>query len=186
MARAHGTNTVAPGDTLADLACVCATARQVARALTQLYDSWLRETGIEAPQFALMMTLDRQGPCSQATIGRRYAIDKTTLSRNVRLLERKGWIESSTANDRRERRFALTAAGHRRLDAAKPKWKKAQEHLRSGMSARQWEAMLQAFRTVTRAAQAAALTRAQMRPPVSQSKRGASRDTASPLETAGT
>ena len=185
MARAHGTNSVTPSDTFADLACVCATARQAARALTQLYDSWLRETGIEAPQFALMMTLDRQGPCSQATIGRRYVIDKTTLSRNVRLLERQGWIESSTANDRRERRFALTAAGHKRLDAAKPKWKKAQQHLRSGMSAREWEAMLRAFRTVTRAAQAAAFRRAQTRPRVSQSTRGGSRNTASPLEAAG-
>jgi DNA-binding MarR family transcriptional regulator len=140
---------------LTDLACACATARQVARVLTQLYDSWLRDTGMEAPQFALLLTLDKQGASSQAAIGRRYALDKTTISRNLKVLERNGWIESSLANDKRERRFILTAEGHTRLAAARPEWKKAQEHLRSGMTARQWNTMFETFRTVARAAQAA-------------------------------
>jgi DNA-binding MarR family transcriptional regulator len=136
-----------------DLTCACATARQVARVLTQLYDSRLRETGMEAPQFALMMTLDKQGPCSQIAIGRRYALDKTTVSRNLKLLERHGWIESSAATDRRQRQFTLTAAGRKRLAAAKPEWKKAQDQLRSGMTAEQWTAMFHVFKTVTQAAQ---------------------------------
>jgi DNA-binding MarR family transcriptional regulator len=138
---------------LTDLGCACATSRQVARVLTQLYDSRLRTTGMEAPQFALMMTLERQGPCSQADLGRRYALDKTTVSRNLKLLERNGWIASSPASDGRKRQFALTAAGHERLAAAKPEWKKAQNELRSGMTAKQWDTMFQVFRTVTQAAQ---------------------------------
>ena len=148
--RKNGNRAAEP---LTDLACACATARQIARLLTQHYDGWLRGTGIEAPQFALLMTLDKQGPCSQALIGRRYAIDKTTISRNLRLLERNGWIESSRASDRRERRSALTAAGRKRLAGARSEWKKAQDQLRARMGVKQWERMFETFRTVARAAQ---------------------------------
>ena len=154
MKRAGMLNAAAPA-ALTDLACACATARQVARVLTQLYDSRLRGTGVEAPQFALMMTLDKHGPCGQGALGRRYALDKTTMSRNLKLLERNGWIESVSTNDTRERRFALTDAGRKRLAAARPKWKKAQDELRSGMTPRQWNAMFDAFRAVAHAAHTA-------------------------------
>ena len=150
----------APPDPLTDLACACAAARQVARTLTQLYDRFLAETGIEAPQFALLMTLEKQGPTSQASIGRRYALDKTTMSRNLKWLERKGWVESvGGAGDRRQRRFGLTAEGERRLAAARPEWKKAQQTLRAGMTAKQWDTMFDVFRTVARAAHGAQLDR---------------------------
>jgi DNA-binding MarR family transcriptional regulator len=137
---------------LTDLTCACATARQVARTLTQLYDSKLRSAGMEAPQFALLMTLAKQGPCSQGDLGRRYALDKTTMSRNLRLLERNGWVESTVARDKRKRQYTLTAAGRERLEAGKPEWKKAQDLLRSGMPAGQWDTMFRVFRTVTQAA----------------------------------
>jgi DNA-binding MarR family transcriptional regulator len=137
-----------------DLPCACATARQAARVLTQLYDRSLRTAGLEAPQFALMMTLEKQGPCSQVDLGRRYALDKTTVSRNLKLLERSGWIESSIGIDRRKRHFVLTAAGREQLAIAKPKWKDAQNQLRSGMTGEQWDAMFRTFRAVTQTAQA--------------------------------
>ena len=136
-----------------DLGCACAKARQAARVLTQLYDSRLRGAGIEAPQFGLLMTLQKRGPCSQAALGRRYALDKTTVSRNLRLLERNGWIAFSETDDRRERQVTLTPAGRRLVASAKPEWKKAQEALRSAMTGKQWDAMFQAFNTVIRAAQ---------------------------------
>jgi DNA-binding MarR family transcriptional regulator len=137
-----------------DFQCACATARQVARILTQLYDSQLRRTGLEAPQFALMMTLEKQGPCGPVDLGRRYALDKTTVSRNLKLLEHKGWIESSAATDKRKREFILTAAGRKQLAAAKPQWKRAQGLLRAGLSAKQWDEMFRVFRTITQTAQA--------------------------------
>jgi DNA-binding MarR family transcriptional regulator len=137
---------------LAEMACACATARQAARAVTQLYDAWLRESGLEAPQFALLMALDTGGPQPQAAMSRRFAIDKTTLSRNLRLLEDRGWIEPLKGGDRRERRFGLTPKGHARIRAAYPSWAKAQADLRSGMTAREWSQLFRAFGTMTRAA----------------------------------
>jgi DNA-binding MarR family transcriptional regulator len=137
-----------------DFLCACATSRQLARVLTQLYDSRLRSTGLEAPQFALMMTLAKQGPCGPVDLGRRYALDKTTVSRNLKLLERKGWIESSAATDKRKREFILTASGRKQLAAAKPHWRKAQNLLRTSMSAKQWDEMFRVFKTVTQTVQA--------------------------------
>ena len=142
----------APSPT-ADLACACATARQVARTLTQLYDSRLRHTGMEAPQFALLMTLHHAGPCSQAALGRSYALDKTTVSRNLKWLELQGWIASSHSTDRRHRQFTLTAEGRRQLTVAIPAWKTAQAELRSRMGTARWRALFRAFRTVSDAAQ---------------------------------
>jgi len=149
------TNTHASPPALAESPCACATARQAARLLTGLYDGWLSGTGLEAPQFALLMTLDDYGAVSQVVLGRRYALDKTTMSRNLKLFERKGWIAASGTDDKRERRFAITAAGHARLAAARPQWKKAQDQLRAGMTAKQWNAMFEAFRTAARAARSA-------------------------------
>ena len=133
-------------------ACACATARHVARRLTQLYDRALRDSGLEAPQFALLMTLEKAGPCTQAALGHQYALDKTTVSRNVRWLERRGWIESSVGSDRRQRRVQLTPEGRRRLALATPEWQKVQDDLRAEMTGQQWRAMFRAFDTIAGAA----------------------------------
>jgi DNA-binding MarR family transcriptional regulator len=98
-----------------------------------------------------MMALDEAGPCSQVELGRLFALDKTTVSRNLKLLERNGWIEPVAAGDKRLRRFALTADGRKRLEAARPAWRKAQEQLRAGMTGEQWEAMFQAFSNISQA-----------------------------------
>ena len=150
----RSTNLPAP-DALVDLRCACATVRRAARAVTQLYDGHLRASDIEGAQFALLSVLKSQGPCSQAAISERFALDKTTLSRNLTLLKNKGWIESAEADDGRERRYVLSAAGERRLAAAGPAWRRAQEHLRSSMTEKEWDAMWKAFRTLTTAAHTA-------------------------------
>jgi DNA-binding MarR family transcriptional regulator len=135
-----------------DLPCACATARRAARALTQLYDARLRQAQIEASQFTLLSVLDATRGCNQAVIGRMLDLDKTTLSRNLQLLKRNGWIESSPADDARERRFVLSSSGKQKLDAAQPAWQSAQEQLRAELSPTEWETMWKAFRVVTQAA----------------------------------
>lgn len=137
------------------LPCACATIRRASRAVTQLYDQWLRDHGLEGPQFALMAMLDRLGETNQATMGQRFDLDKTTLSRNLKLLKQKGWIESMPGGDARERRVRLTAAGRRRLAAARPAWTKVQERLRSALSEHDWDATLHTLNAITSAARRA-------------------------------
>lgn len=82
----------------------------------------------------------------------RLAIDSTTLSRTLRPLERRGWIRTLSAPDCRERHLALTAAGRRQFQRARPRWQRAQERLRKRLGAAQWETLLGALDRVTRAA----------------------------------
>jgi DNA-binding MarR family transcriptional regulator len=146
---------VAPRGDLAELPCACATIRRASRAVTQLYDSWLRRHGIEGPQFAVLAMLDHLGACNQATLGRLFDLDKTTLSRNLKLLKQKGWIAIAAGADARERRVALTLTGRRRLVAARPAWRKAQAQLRATLGDDAWNDMWKGLRALTHAAQVA-------------------------------
>jgi len=137
------------------LVCACAAARVTARALTQLYDARLRDSGVETSQFSLLSILNKKPGRSQAGIGRLLAMDKTTVSRNFKSLSQKGWIEPSPGTDTRERGFRLTRAGRGRLAAARPLWKDAQKDLRLKMSADEWASMLSIFGMVRQAAIAA-------------------------------
>jgi DNA-binding MarR family transcriptional regulator len=147
-----------PATDLTPLPCACATARRAARAVTQLYDSRLRPHGIEAPQFAILNLLDALGEANQVTIGGHFGLDKTTLSRNLRLLHENGWIAFAEGEDRRERQVTLTKAGRARLTAARPAWRSAQSAMEKALGARRWRAVFDALDSVAAAAQARART----------------------------
>jgi DNA-binding MarR family transcriptional regulator len=145
--------TLRPDDgTVAELECACASARQLARILTRVYDQQLRRAGLEAAQFALLSTLDSEGPCTQTALGRQHGLDKTTVSRNVNVLKRNGWVGRLPTLDRRERRIGLTAAGRTRLEDARPHWQSAQRSIQRAMTPKQWRALFAALRSAARAA----------------------------------
>ncbi len=141
---------------LPDIACACATVRRLSRLLTQLYDDHLRPSGVEAPQMVLLGTLAALPGISQAALGTRLALDKTTLSRNLRLMEANGWIEPAPVKDRRQKGFRLTSLGQDRLAAAKPLWAAAQARFQSSMNQKEWQEMFTVLRRVTNSAQSAA------------------------------
>src|SRR5262245_24027178 len=96
--------------------------------------------------------LDRLGECSQAEMGARFDLDKTTLSRNMKLLNERGWIEFAAGSDARERRVRLTPDGRKRLATARPAWREAQEQLRSALRDHDLESVLRSFDAITQAA----------------------------------
>ena len=145
---------------LHDLSCACASARRVARVLTSVYDRGLREAGIDAPQFALLATIAQEGPCTQTALGRLHALDKSTTSRNLAVLDKSGWIAFSTTEDGRERSVMLTPAGKRQVARARTAWQRVQDDIRRGMTGTQWSAMFDSFRAVNQAAGATQTKRA--------------------------
>jgi DNA-binding MarR family transcriptional regulator len=122
-----------------ELDCACLALRQAARMVTQFYGAELRGR-LEIPQFGLLSVLDRRSGCNQAGLARELNLDKTTLSRNLKLMEENGWIEHTLSDDRRERGYRLTASGKKLLQAARPAWKRAQARFQAAMGGR-WEAM---------------------------------------------
>jgi len=123
------------------LPCGCASLRRASRAVTQLYDAELRETGLNTPQFTLLQVLDRVGSVGQGRLGQMLVLDSTTLSRTLRPLERHRWILVRRGADRRERQIELTAAGRSRLERATRAWARGQRQLIARFGQRRWSAL---------------------------------------------
>jgi DNA-binding MarR family transcriptional regulator len=115
----------------AEVMCVCATARMAARALTRVYDRALEPAGIRTSQFSILARLLEEGPLSVTHLAGRLAMDRTTLARDLRPLERRGLVSVSVGSDRRVRMAALTQAGHRLVDEVRPLWKSVQRDVRT-------------------------------------------------------
>lgn len=136
---------------LVPLPCLCANLRRAARAVTQLYDRALRPVGLRATQLTLLQALERGEGITPSRLGVQLAIDATTLSRTLQPLQRRGWIASASATDRRKRRLCLTPAGRRQLARAQKEWKRIQVRLRKRLGRGEWRRMMVALERVTAA-----------------------------------
>ena len=136
---------------LPSLTCMCASFRRTARALTRHYDRALRPLGLRATQFTALQALARAGALSQRHLGRLLVMDSTTLTRNLGVLRRRGWVARRRGRDRREWRLSLTPAGEARLRRALPRWERVQERLRRRLGEGRWNHLLQWTNQVTTA-----------------------------------
>jgi DNA-binding MarR family transcriptional regulator len=105
-------------------ACLCLHLQRVARAVARRFDNAFRPLDLTNGQFSLMMSLNRPQPPSIGNVSGLLAMDRTTLTANVKPLERRGLVEVMVdAADRRTRRLSLTPAGRELLAAAAPVWR---------------------------------------------------------------
>ncbi len=103
--------------------CLCLHVQRAARALARRFDEVLRPLDLTNGQFSLLMSLNRPHPPSIGDVATLLAMDRTTLTANLKPLERRGLVAVSIDTaDRRGRRLALTPAGERLLAAAVPIW----------------------------------------------------------------
>lgn len=107
--------------------CLCLHVQRAARAVARRYDEALRPVQLTNGQFSLLMSLNRPEPPSIGEVAALLAMDRTTLTANLKPLARRGLVAVTIdAADKRSRRMALTPAGHALLVAAVPLWKQAQ------------------------------------------------------------
>jgi len=111
--------------------CVVLNARMAARAVSRRYDRKLKPYGITAAQFGIMGVLARHGGESVTGISERLAMDRTTASRNLDLLVRKGLAETTEAEKGNVRACKLTDKGQALVDKLGPKWREAQQELQT-------------------------------------------------------
>lgn len=108
--------------------CNCLAIRKAARHVTQFYDQRLAPTGLTTPQFSILARLRRRGPSTINELAEDLVMDRTTLGRNLRPLERDGLLAiGADREDRRRRALTVTPAGEARLAAAGPLWAQAQQ-----------------------------------------------------------
>ena len=104
--------------------CLCLHLQRAARAVARRFDAAFRSLGLTSGQFSLLMALNRPEPPSIGTISALLAMDRTTLTANLKPLERRGLVTVTVDDaDKRTRRLSLTPAGRKLLVAACPVWR---------------------------------------------------------------
>src|SRR5882672_6077316 len=119
--------------------CVCNTLRMATRVVTQLYDDVLRPSGLRVTQFSMLAAIARLEEANLRQLEAALAIDQTTLTRSLGLLERDGVIERASHPDGRIKAMRLTRKGRRVLNVARPLWAQAQDKVLRDLGTRAWD-----------------------------------------------
>lgn len=106
--------------------CVLDNARKAARAVSRHYDRLARQAGMTAGQFSVLVAIRKMTDRTTGELAERLSMERTTLVRNVALLERKGLVTSAPSKDSRGKSYRLTDQGAKLLEEALPLWRKAQ------------------------------------------------------------
>jgi DNA-binding MarR family transcriptional regulator len=110
--------------------CLCLHVQRAARALARRFDDVLRPFGLTSGQFSLLMSLNRPGAPTMGEIAQLLALDRTTLTANLKPLERRKLLKVVVdAKDRRNRRLEITDAGRDALAAALPVWRATHDEI---------------------------------------------------------
>jgi len=105
-------------------ACLCLHVQRAARALARRFDEALKPLGLTNGQFSLLMSLNRPVPATMKSVAGLLAMDRTTLTAALKVLERRRLLKIAVdPADRRGRLLTLTGRGQQALAAAVPVWK---------------------------------------------------------------
>lgn len=120
-------------------ACVCLTVQRAARRIARLYDQALKPLGLKAGQFSILAALRQDRPVPVTPLAEGLGMDRTTLTKNLRPLERRGLVTSvPSERDGRVRGLVLTREGEMLLEAAVPLWQRAQRKIHDGLGDLSW------------------------------------------------
>lgn len=113
--------------------CAHANLRQATRVISALYDSTLKPCGIKATQFTVLAVLAHRGELPLTKLAEILVMDRTTLSRNLQPMVKKGWLSIRREKDERIRLISLTETGRHVVNEATPLWRKAQRRVAKGI-----------------------------------------------------
>jgi DNA-binding MarR family transcriptional regulator len=136
--------------------CACYNLRRASRAVSQVYDAYFEPVGLKSTQFTVLAALayESAGRPTVTDLARTLVLEQSSLSRNLAVLEREGWIKLAPGTDKRERRVVLTRAGRAALARGYPAWQAAQRALAETFDPRVFALQLRALRRLTKTAQA--------------------------------
>ena len=135
--------------------CAHFNLKKAVRAVTQRYDEALGKVDLRISQFTLLVSSSLAGPSSIGDLAEQLAMDRTTLSRNVQPLAKRGLLELTRSQaDSRARLVEITPAGERLLARAYPLWEEAQKEVTQTFDKDAYEHLLKDMRTLTAAGEA--------------------------------
>ncbi len=127
--------------------CACFNLRMAARAMTQVYDRAIQPAGLRATQFPILVVLAMGGASTITNLSSFLVMDRTTLARNLKPLEKRGLISIARGEDRRTKTVTLTDTGVDMLSAALPHWEKAQAEVVEAMGD-SWQSTLEGLQRI--------------------------------------
>ena len=122
--------------------CVCYNLRKASRSITRIYDEFLKPSGIQATQLTILLGTKILQPVTLKYLSRANMMDRTTLSRNLKPLVKKGLVKVEPGQDRRQRIVTLTNTGEKILLKAYPLWEHAQKTITNGLNQKGLDALL--------------------------------------------
>ena len=129
--------------------CAGFRARAVSRKITQHFDAAMRGAGLTPMQFTLLVALHAAEPRSITDVAEAIGADRTTMTRNIAVLEKEGLLTVAPPGPDRRRALRLTAAGEAKLAAAMPLWRRAQDTLADRLG-EDWPRVFENFEAVLR------------------------------------
>ncbi|WP_396593360.1 MarR family winged helix-turn-helix transcriptional regulator [Brevundimonas sp. R86498] len=114
--------------------CLCLHAQRAARTLSRRFDTAFRALGITSGQFSILNSLNRPDPPTIGAVALLLGMDRSTVTANLKPLERMGAVSLDVdRSDRRGRRASLTPQGSTLLAAATPVWRAVHADIESGL-----------------------------------------------------
>jgi DNA-binding MarR family transcriptional regulator len=136
-----------------EVPCNCLAVRQAARQLTQLYDAELAPVGLRVTQYSVLASLARLRRATMQELADALVMDRTTLSHNLKPLERDGLVSVGIAErDSRARVLELTPLGKGTLQRARKAWQRAQERFEKAFGPAEAKALRRELRRAVTAA----------------------------------
>ncbi|MEM0929054.1 MAG: MarR family winged helix-turn-helix transcriptional regulator [Pseudomonadota bacterium] len=118
-----------------DVACQCLGLRaaRAARVVARQYDQALRPLGVSIGQYSVLMAVGAGAGRSISKLADALGLERTTLTRNLRVMEREHLVVLSDEGPRRTRSVSLTAKGEAMIVKAYPVWRAVQDKLMDAM-----------------------------------------------------
>ena len=130
--------------------CLCLAAQRAARTLARRFDEALRPAGLTSGQFSLLMSLNQSRPPSIGAVADLLAMDRTTLTANLKPLERRELVTTTVdPDDRRGRLVSLTKAGRTVLRSAVPMWRRTHKEVDGLLSLTDGKALRRGLRALS-------------------------------------
>lgn len=126
--------------------CYCTNTRRAAGIITELYDDALRPFGLNAAQYYLLINLSRLEPMDTTHFANHVGLDRSTLVRNIRILQNNGWVEDQANGQKHQ--FRLTQSGRMLLEKATPVWEETQNDFSDQMGHEDSKELMRLLRKV--------------------------------------
>ena len=132
--------------------CTCGQLRKAARAVTLLYDDAFKSSGLLSTQLGVLHTIYNSESIKITHLAKEIDTDRTTLTRNLAVLERQGYVKISSGQDHRTRIVTITNKGRNAVAKAIPLWSEAQRKVREEMGENAWRNLMENLSQFVKAA----------------------------------